>query len=300
MSRVSKILLMLTIFVVGIFTIKVNAVRLDKTSVTLKPGQTANIGVYATVEEAQEQVSFPFVYSSYKVPASFNAVSPHLSTGGSNSYKVTLGEHIAGEISIGTVTITALNDATESATVTIDGQTITVNIDNPQPQTNTQTNNQTDTQTKPQDDKPVNNEQDETTDYNLLKSIDSDIVNIKLEKDKFEYEVTITDDIKELDLKPVTIDEKYKATIKTQKIEELKDNEIVINVTDGKISKDYKIKVKIKEKDEQDSKDENIKEEPTQEENSGKPYEYKGKIVAVMIIFIVLLGIGFYLLKKKK
>ena len=297
MSRVSKILLMLTIFVVGIFTIKVNAVRLDKTSITLKPGQTANIGVYATVEEAQVEVSFPFVYSSYDVPASFNAVPPHSSTGGSNSYKVTLGEHTAGEISIGTVTITAYTTAKESATVTIDGQTITVNIDNPQPQTNTQTNNQTDTQTKPQDDKPVNNEQDEPTDYNLLKSIDSDIVNIKLEKDKFEYEVTITDDIKELDLKPVTIDEKYKATIKTQKIEELKDNEIIINVTDGKISKDYKIKVKIKEKDEQN---ENIKEEPTQEENNGNSYEYKGKIVAVMIVFIVLLGVGFYLLKKKK
>ena len=85
--------------------------------------------------------------------------------------------------------------------------------------------------------------------YNLLKFIDSNIINIKLEKDIFDYTVKIKEDIEELDLKPIPNNEDYIVTISNQKIKELRDNKIEIIVkADDNLEQKYIINVEV-EKD---------------------------------------------------
>jgi len=125
--------------------------------------------------------------------------------------------------------------------------------------------------------------------YNLLKFIDSNIINIKLEKDIFDYTVKIKEDIEELDLKPIPNNEDYIVTISNQKIKELRDNKIEIIVkADDNLEQKYIINVEV-EKD----KEAIHKKGQTQDNN------YKSIWIRLSIICIFILLIGLILNKKK-
>ena len=99
--------------------------------------------------------------------------------------------------------------------------------------------------------------------------------------------VKIDENVEELDLKAIPKEEDYKIEISSQKISELKDNQIIITVKDGEVKEEYKIKVNIAKNVEID------------EEELKPTFKYKGKWTTMIIIFSVVLFVGLLLTKKK-
>ena len=129
-------------------------------------------------------------------------------------------------------------------------------------------------------------------DKNVLKEIKSDLVKINIQKDIFEYTITINNDIEKLDLEPIAINESYKVEISNQEIATLEDNKINITITDNKGNKiDYIIKVNILK----DISDVEIDDSDFKEKNT-----YKGKWIILVIIFSIILLFGLILTRKKK
>ena len=128
----------------------------------------------------------------------------------------------------------------------------------------------------------------EEVEGNLIEKIDSNLVQINLKENTYEYNVSVKDDVKELDLKPIA---KYQGTnidISSQKLEKEKDNVITIQASMNDIKEEYKIKVKIEE-------DIKINKNHYKQDNS-----YKKKWSIIMIFFGVFFIIGLFLLKKEK
>ena len=137
-------------------------------------------------------------------------------------------------------------------------------------------------------------EQEETKEFdkNVLKEIKSDLVKINIQKDIFEYTITINNDIEKLDLEPVAINKSYKVEISNQEIATLEDNKINITIIDDKGNKiDYIIKVNILK----DISDVEIDDSDFKEKNT-----YKGEWIVLVIIFSTILLFGLILTRKKK
>ena len=92
-----------------------------------------------------------------------------------------------------------------------------------------------------------------------------------------------------MDLKPVAKDKDTKVEISSQKIDEIKDNKIVITASNGDIKQEYIIKLSEKE-----DIVVTIDKDKFKEDNS-----YKGKWIGVSIVLVVILMVGFVLTKKK-
>lgn len=128
----------------------------------------------------------------------------------------------------------------------------------------------------------------ETEKVNLLKSIDSDLVNINLKNNVYDYVVKVKEDIKELDLKPVAIDDSYKVEVSSQKIEELVDGKITITISKEDVKEVYTINVKILEDIEVDNNE------------FSSSYSYKGKWITIIVILSVVLVIGLLFVRKRR
>lgn len=133
---------------------------------------------------------------------------------------------------------------------------------------------------------------EETTEngYNLLEKIESKIVKIEIKENIFDYTVTVNKETLELDLKPIAIKDTSKINITTQKIEEIKDNKILITVKDGEQEQIYTINVRVLK----DFEKAEIDNSEFKTNNS-----YKGKWLVVTIVLIICL-IGSLLLIKKR
>jgi len=184
----------------------------------------------------------------------------------------------------GTVNIHSAIGYTESGeTIKLTSQNINVTVLNRE--TNTETN---------EIETPKEDEQEETKEFdkNVLKEIKSDLVKINIQKDIFEYTITINNDIEKLDLEPIAINKSYKVEISNQEIATLEDNKINITITDDKGNKiDYIIKVNILK----DISDVEIDDSDFKEKNT-----YKGKWIILVIIFSTILLFGLILTRKKK
>ena len=185
----------------------------------------------------------------------------------------------------GTVNIHSAIGYTESGeTINLTSQNINVTVLN-----NRETNTETNEIEKPKEDK---HEETKEFDKNVLKEIKSDLIKINIQKDIFEYTITINNDIEKLDLEPVAINESYKVEISNQEIATLEDNKINITITDDKGNKiDYIIKVNILK----DISDVEIDDSDFKEKNT-----YKGKWIILVIIFSTILLFGLILTRKKK
>ena len=282
-----RIILTVFFLLVVMVPMNVEALIVDKTNLTIEKGKSDVLTLSTETDALITSIQFTLVYTSYDVPAYFN-IEPGLTDSNPNGivHKITFPTPVTGSIKLGTIRIDVVNNpkiavgsvnihtakaTTESGDViNLKAQTINATIGTPVENT------------------PVVEEKKEQ-EKNLLEKIDSEIVKIELKEDVYEYEVKIKEEIEELDLKPVVKNEKYKVEISSQKINELKDNQIIITVKNGEYKEEYKIKVsKII-----------IEDIEVDNEVFESTYKYKGKWITLIVIMSVVLFVGLALSKKK-
>lgn len=280
MKIVKRIAFLLVVFLINLPL--VSALSVDSTELTVAKGEKSTVNVYADLKEETTKVSFSLVYTTYDVPATFKAEEGITLKTNTTKNTLTFSEAQKGQVKLGTIEISILKSAKankgtirlNSATATsksgniskLDPVELTVTI-------GTSTNNST-----------------SVKESNLLKGITSKIVNIDLKDNVYTYEVNVKEDVKELDLVAVPKDEKSKVVISSQKISELKDGKITINVTSPSNTKEeYTVKVNVLKTNKVEIDKEEFKADSS----------YKGKWVVVIIVSVVALLFGFTLSKKE-
>ena len=280
MKIVKRLIFLLVVFLINLPL--VSALSVDSTELTVAKGEKSTVNVYADLKEETTKVSFSLVYTTYDVPATFKAEEGITLKTNTTKNTLTFSEAQKGQVKLGTIEISILKSAKankgtirlNSATATsksgniskLDPVELTVTI-------GTSTNNST-----------------SVKESNLLKGITSKIVNIDLKDNVYTYEVNVKEDVKELDLVAVPKDEKSKVVISSQKISELKDGKIIINVTSPSNTKEeYTVKVNVLKTDKVEIDKEEFKADSS----------YKGKWVVVIIVSVVALLFGFTLSKKE-
>ena len=280
MKIVKRIIFLLVVFLINLPL--VSALSVDSTELTVAKGEKAIVNVYADLKEETTKVSFSLVYTTYDVPAIFKAEEGITLKTNTTKNTLTFSEAQKGQVKLGTIEISIPKSAKankgtirlNSATATsksgniskLDPVELTVTI-------GTSTNNST-----------------SVKESNLLKGITSKIVNIDLKDNVYTYEVNVKEDVKELDLVAVPKDEKSKVVISSQKISELKDGKITINVTSlSNTKEEYIVKVNVLKTDKVEIDKEEFKADSS----------YKGKWVVVIIVSVVALLFGFTLSKKE-
>lgn len=280
MKIVKRIIFLLVVFLINLPL--VSALSVDNTELTVAKGEKSIVNVYADLKEETTKVSFSLVYTTYDVPATFKAEEGITLKTNTTKNTLTFSEAQKGQVKLGTIEISILKSAKankgtirlNSATATsksgniskLDPVELTVTI-------GTSTNNST-----------------SVKESNLLKGITSKIVNIDLKDNVYTYEVNVKEDVKELDLVALPKDEKSKVVISSQKISDLKDGKITINVTSPSNTKEeYTVKVNVLKTDKVEIDKEEFKADSS----------YKGKWVVVIIVSVVALLFGFTLSKKE-
>lgn len=280
MKIVKRIIFLLVVFLINLPL--VSALSVDSTELTVAKGEKSTVNVYADLKEETTKVSFSLVYTTYDVPATFKAEEGITLKTNTTKNTLTFSEAQKGQVKLGTIEISILKSAKankgtirlNSATATsksgniskLDPVELTVTI-------GTSTNNST-----------------SVKESNLLKGITSKIVNIDLKDNVYTYEVNVKEDVKELDLVAVPKDEKSKVVISSQKISDLKDGKITIDVTSPSNTKEeYIVKVNVLKTDKVEIDKEEFKADSS----------YKGKWVVVIIVSVVALLFGFTLSKKE-
>lgn len=280
MKIVKRIIFLLVVFLINLPL--VSALSVDSTELTVAKGEKSTVNVYADLKEETTKVSFSLVYTTYDVPATFKAEEGITLKTNTTKNTLTFSEAQKGQVKLGTIEISILKSAKankgtirlNSATATsksgniskLDPVELTVTI-------GTSTNNST-----------------SVKESNLLKGITSKIVNIDLKDNVYTYEVNVKEDVKELDLVAVPKDEKSKVVISSQKISDLKDGKITINVTSPSNTKEeYTVKVNVLKTDKVEIDKEEFKADSS----------YKGKWIVVIIVSVVALLFGFTLSKKE-
>lgn len=282
-------------------TTGVLALTVSENNIEIPKSDRKSIELSTNSEEMLTSVEFTLVYTTYDIPASF-IVNPNYTDSNPNGikHKIIFSEPINGNIILGNININVVDDPKDNAgtvnihsaigytesgeTINLTSQNINVTVLN-----NRETNTETNEIEKPKEDK---HEETKEFDKKVLKEIKSDLVKINIQKDIFEYTITINNDIEKLDLEPITINESYKVEISNQEIATLEDNKINITITDNKGNKiDYIIKVNILK----DISDVEIDDSDFKEKNT-----YKGKWIILVIIFSIILLFGLILTRKKK
>lgn len=280
MKIVKRIAFLLVVFLINLPL--VSALSVDNTELTVAKGEKSTVNVYADLKEETTKVSFSLVYTTYDVPATFKAEEGITLKTNTTKNTLTFSEAQKGQVKLGTIEISILKSAKankgtirlNSATATsksgniskLDPVELTVTI-------GTSTNNST-----------------SVKESNLLKGITSKIVSIDLKDNVYTYEVNVKEDVKELDLVAVPKDEKSKVVISSQKISDLKDGKITINVTSPSNTKEeYTVKVNVLKTDKVEIDKEEFKADSS----------YKGKWIVVIIVSVVALLFGFILSKKE-
>lgn len=280
MKIVKRIIFLLVVFLINLPL--VSALSVDSTELTVAKGEKSTVNVYADLKEETTKVSFSLVYTTYDVPATFKAEEGITLKTNTTKNTLTFSEAQKGQVKLGTIEISILKSAKankgtirlNSATATsksgniskLDPVELTVTI-------GTSTNNST-----------------SVKESNLLKGITSKIVNIDLKDNVYTYEVNVKEDVKELDLVAVPKDEKSKVVISSQKISDLKDGKIIINVTSPSNTKEeYTVKVNVLKTNKVEIDKEEFKADSS----------YKGKWVVVIIVSVVALLFGFTISKKE-
>lgn len=279
--KILTVLLLMILLPINVYALDID----NKNELTIESGKSETINLTTNVDYEVKEIKFTLVYTTYDIPAYFNVASG-LTDSNPNGivHKISFNEPVSGEIDLGTISVKVVNYPTvnngtitlhsASATtpdgevITLKSQTINVNIGTKQE--------------KVEEVKKVESK-------NMLDKIESDIVNIDIKEDVYEYTVKIKDSIKELDLKPIAKDSNYKVEISNQKIDEIEDNKITIKVSNEDVSEEYILNIK-------QVKSEEVK---IDKEESNTEYKYKSKWVVMIIILSIVLFIGIVLMKKK-
>lgn len=280
MKIVKRIIFLLVVFLINLPL--VSALSVDSTELTVAKGEKATVNVYADLKEETTKVSFSLVYTTYDVPATFKAEEGITLNTNTTKNTLTFSEAQKGQVKLGTIEISILKSAkANKGTIRLNSATATSksgNISKLDPVELTVTIGTS-----------INNSTS-VKESNLLKGITSKIVNIDLKDNVYTYEVNVKEDVKELDLVAVPKDEKSKVVISSQKISDLKDGKITINVTSPSNTKEeYTVKVNVLKTDKVEIDKEEFKADSS----------YKEKWVVVIIVSVVALLFGFALSKKE-
>lgn len=284
-----------------LFINKTYALSVSKNNLTIDKGGNEKVELYANSDTEITSVEFTLVYSTYDVAANF-IVNSSYTDGNPNGIKhtINLGEAKSGKILLGNVSINVKNNPNDKGgTINIhsakgyteSGESVSLNAQNINVTIGTPVNNQ-DEENKVEEEKKEETKKEEEKkeiDKNLLDKIESKLVKIELKKDVFEYTVSIDKNIKELDLKAIPKDDSTKVEISNQKIDEIKDNKIIITATNEDVKQEYVINLK-------DKKDIDVTIDKDEFKESGS---YKGKWIVASIVLIVILMVGLFLTKKK-
>jgi hypothetical protein len=290
MKKLKKVLFF--VFVMLLWGVKVEALSVDKDTLNIAKGKSEEVNLYANVDEKVTSIEFTLVYTTYDVSASFK-VNPDFTYNQLSSIKhqISFSTPQSGKINLGTITVSTSDNPSETTgrininngsatsesgkTINLNSETITVTIGE-------ETEEVTD-----------NNEENNTSalvkkETNLLKKIESKLVTVELKDDVFEYNVNVSEDVEELDLKPILKDDSYKVEVSSQKISELKDNKILITVSKGDEKVVYTINVKV------------TKEIDIDTEKFVSSSDYKNKWIIIIAVLAIMLVVGLLLGKKKK
>lgn len=283
-------------------------------------------------------VQFDLVFSTYDVPGNFKVADGYVNSGAGISHKIVFDTPVTGSVKIGSVSLSVveapkeqsgtirINNAkaitTTSEEVSLTNPSVTVvvnkesdtNVDVPSNEDNV---NNTPSEVPKTDDKKEEDKKEEkvesvTTDVTdtkteekeeedvevkeeekkvVLKEIQSDIVKIRLKDDVYEYTVKVKEGIEELDLKPILNDDSYSVDISSQKISELEDGKIIISITKEEEKIDYVINVKVSSG--------SFLSDIEIDDSEGPKYEYKGKWIGFIAVFVVILLGGLIFSRKK-
>ena len=288
------IYVILLTFLICFTSTKVYALSVDKNTIEIEKNKTEDINLYANVNSEVSSVEFTLTNSTYDFPAGFIVNSLfNNERANATKHKIIFDTPKTGKIQIGTINLRSVNNPKDkSGTISINnGSALTSSGEkiglNSQSITVTLKDSNT---TEKKEEVKQEEVQVEQIDKNMLEKINSDIVKINLKKDVFEYTVNVSNEIEALDLTPVAKDETYKIDITSQKINELQDGKIIITVSKDDFKQEYKINVKVDEKNKTDnSKDSDFI--PT--------YNYKGKWVGIIAVLTLVLVLGLMIKKKK-
>lgn len=295
-----KMISILFLLIIIILPTNVFALRINENDLSIQKGNKKNIELYTEIDTEVTQINFTLIYTSYDVPGYFNVSSDLTDNLNGIKHQITFPEPVSGKINLGTINIDVVkNPKVRAGTINIHSasaltinnekinlksQTINVNITEEPQEEPIVSNNTADNDTSVETEK-------NTQETNLLEKIESEIVNIGLKQDVYEYKVYIEDELESLDLKPIVKDDKYQLEISSQKIAELKDNQIIITVKDGEYTEEYKIIVKKLSEQEKIEIDES-EFTPT--------YSYKTKWIVMIVLLSIGLIVGLYFIKKNK
>lgn len=275
MKKLLKVLF--SISLIFILINKVEALTLEEKELHLAKGETKEIEVTENFSEKIKKLEFNLVYYNNDITGTFQVNSSYQDKTSGIKHEIVFQNGVSGEISLGKLQVlVAKNSSLQKGFININNVQATtlngkiLNLENIS--------------------LPIfiDSKKENTVTGNLIEKIDSNLVNISLKENTYEYKVTVKEDIKELDLKPIT---KYQDTIidiSSQKLEKEKNNIIIITAKKDNIEEEYKIQVKYQ-------KDIKIDTHKYKEDNS-----YKKKWIIIASIFSVIFIIGLFLFKKEK
>ena len=275
MKKLLKVLF--SISLIFILINKVEALTLEEKELHLAKGETKEIEVTENFSEKIKKLEFNLVYYNNDITGTFQVNSSYQDKTSGIKHEIVFPNGVSGEISLGKLQVfVAKNSSLQKGIIninnvqatTINGKILNLeNIGLPI---------------------FIDSKKENTVTGNLIEKIDSNLVNISLKENTYEYKVTVKEDIKELDLKPIT---KYQDTIidiSSQKLEKEKNNIIIITAKKDNIEEEYKIQVKYQ-------KDIKIDTHKYKEDSS-----YKKKWIIIASIFSIIFIIGLFLFKKEK
>lgn len=275
MKKLLKVLF--SISLIFILINKVEALTLEEKELHLAKGETKEIEVTENFSEKIKKLEFNLVYYNNDITGTFQVNSSYQDKTSGIKHEIVFPNGVSGELSLGKLQVfVAKNSSLQKGIININNVQATtlngkiLNLENIS--------------------LPIfiDSKKENTVTGNLIEKIDSNLVNISLKENTYEYKVTVKEDIKELDLKPIT---KYQDTIidiSSQKLEKEKNNIIIITAKKDNIEEEYKIQVKYQ-------KDIKIDTHKYKEDNS-----YKKEWIIIASIFSVIFIIGLFLFKKEK
>lgn len=279
MRKIFKMLFM--VFVFTFFVDDVGALSVDKTDITLGNGNSATLSLSDNFDEEIKKIEFNFVYYSYDVTGNFLVNSNYTDVVSGIAHTITFDTPVKGNVSLGEIRVNVVsNPQVKFSSINLNNIRVTTVDHNVINQDNVTINVKVDNEV-------VTTEEEVS---NLLDRIESDLVDIDLVSDKFLYDVVIDDDVLELDLKPIAKYDDVTLDISTQKISEINDGKIVIKATKGKVTEEYIVNVKVKEK----TKVENKVSEEHKVDNS-----YKKTWLVLIVVFGVGLVFSLIFVRKK-
>lgn len=265
--------------------IDVKALEVVDLNPMMQQGETKDIELYVNVPSDTKQLNFSLTFLSYDVVGTFESSLGVLTNSGV-SHSISFDEPITGRVKLGIVKIkvsksTLINIGTinlynasatlvDDSTVKLNNQSINVNI--------------------------VKEKEEVKT--NLLKVINSSIVDISLEPNKYEYDVSVKNEVDKLDLTAIAIDETYQIDISEQNLKEGK-NQIFINVSKEDISEKYTINVTRDKKEPKEEITKNKTEVKKEQVSKTKNKNFKSGWIIVITGLVVMFIVGLFMLKKK-